>query len=255
MRLEGKVAIVTGAGGGIGKGIVLRLAEEGANVVLVDLDQDGAQDVAQKVESMGRRSLVLGTDVSNSASVGAMVATTLEWGGHIDILVNNAGVELIRPLFEISEADWDKTIDVNLKGAWLCSQAVAKVMADAENRGRIINVASIMAEMPAPGEPHYAASKGGILMLTKAMALDLAPYDINVNAIGPGVIKNGLSSKGCLTDPATAEKIRAGIPLQRFGSPRDIGNAAVFLSSEEANYVTGVIIYVDGGVILASPWS
>ena len=109
--------------------------------------------------------------------------------------------------------------------------------------------------MPAPGEPHYAASKGGILMLTKAMALDLAPYDINVNAIGPGVIKNGLSSKGCLTDPASAEKIRAGIPLKRFGIPRDIGNAVVFLSSDEANYVTGVIIYVDGGVILASPWS
>jgi glucose 1-dehydrogenase len=255
MRLEGKVAIVTGAGGGIGKGIVLRLAEEGADVVLVDLNQEVAKVVAQEVEGMGRRALVLGTDVSESASVGAMVAKTLEWGSHIDILVNNAGVELIRPLFEISEADWDKTLDVNLKGAWLCSQAVAKVMADAGNGGRIINVGSIMSEMPAPGEPHYAASKGGILMLTKAMALDLAPYDINVNAVGPGVIKNGLSSSGCLTDPETAEMIRAGIPLKRFGSPRDIGNAVVFLTSEEADYVTGVILYVDGGVILASPWS
>ncbi|MGD8466159.1 MAG: glucose 1-dehydrogenase [Anaerolineae bacterium] len=255
MRLEGKVAVVTGAGGGIGKGIVLRLAEEGADVVLVDLDQAGAQAVAQEVENMGRRALVLPTDVSDATSVNTMVTRTLEWGGHIDILVNNAGVELIRPFFEISEGDWDKTMDVNLKGAWLCSQAVARVMADAKNGGRIINVGSIMSEMPAPGEPHYAASKGGILMLTKAMALDLAPYDINVNAIGPGVIKNGLSSKGCLSDPATAEKIKAGIPLRRFGSPRDIGNAVAFLSSAEANYVTGVIIYVDGGVILASPWS
>ena len=255
MRLEGKVAIVTGAGGGIGKGIVLRLAQEGADVILVDLDQAGAQAVAQEVERTGRRSLVLPTDVSDSTAVGAMVARSLEWGGHIDILVNNAGVELIRPFFEISEGDWDKTIDVNLKGAWLCSQAVAKVMAGAGNGGRIINVGSIMSEMPAPGEPHYAASKGGILMLTKAMALDLAPYDINVNAIGPGVIKNGLSSKGCLSDPESAEKIRAGIPLRRFGKPRDIGNAVVFLSSAEADYVTGVIIYVDGGVILASPWS
>jgi glucose 1-dehydrogenase len=255
MRLESKVAVVTGAGGGIGKGIVLRLAEEGADVVLVDLDQAGAQAVAQEVENMGCRALVLGTDVSDASSVEALVTRALEWGGHIDILVNNAGVELIRPFFEISETDWDKTIDVNLKGAWLCSQAVAKTMADAGNGGRIVNVGSIMSEMPAPGEPHYAASKGGILMLTKAMALDLAPYDINVNAIGPGVIKNGLSSKGCLSDAATAEKIKAGIPLRRFGSPRDIGNAVVFLSSAEASYVTGVIIYVDGGVILASPWS
>lgn len=255
MRLASKVAIVTGAGGGIGTGIVVRLAEEGADVVLVDVDREAAQKGAEKVESMGRRSLVLGTDVSDPTSVGAMVARTLEWRGQIDILVNNAGVELIRPLFEISEADWDKTIDVNLKGAWLCSQAVARVMAEAEHGGRIINLGSIMSEMPVPGEPHYAASKGGVLMLTKAMALDLAPHDINVNAIGPGVIKNGLSSRGSLADPATAEKIRAGIPLRRFGSPVDIGNAVVFLCSDEASYITGAIIYVDGGVILASPWS
>jgi len=255
MRLEDKIAIVTGAGGGIGKGIVLRLAEEGADVVLVDLDQDGARAVAQEVERLGRRALVRATDVSDSASVNAMVSETLEWGGHIDILVNNAGVELISPLFEISETDWDKTIDVNLKGAWLCSQAVSRVMADTGRGGRIINIGSIMSEMPAPGEPHYAASKGGILMLTKAMALDLAPYGIHVNAIGPGVIKNGLSSKGCLADPAAAERTRSAIPLQRFGSPRDIGHAVAFLTSDEASYITGVIIYVDGGLILASPWS
>jgi NAD(P)-dependent dehydrogenase (short-subunit alcohol dehydrogenase family) len=114
---------------------------------------------------------------------------------------------------------------------------------------------SIQSENPAPGEPHYAASKGGILMLTRALALDLAPYNITVNAIGPGVVKNGLSSKGCLSDPASAERMRAGIPLRRFGSPRDIGNAVVFLASDEASYITGVILYVDGGVMLASPWS
>jgi glucose 1-dehydrogenase len=261
MRLKGKVAIITGAGGGIAKGIVLRLAEEGADVVLVDLDEEGAQSIAHKAEKLGRRSLVLGTDVSDAKSVAEMVDRTLSWGGQIDILVNNAGVEYPQPVFEISEADWDKTLDINLKGAWLCSQAVAKVMAGAKEggggktQGRIINIASIMSEMPAPGEPHYAASKGGVLMLTKAMALDLAPHNITVNAIGPGVIKNGLSSKGCLSDPATAAKIKAGIPLRRFGSPRDIGNAVVFLASDEADYVTGVILYVDGGVILASPWS
>lgn len=255
MRLEGRVAIITGAGGGIGKGIVLRLAEEGADVVLVDLDRPAAEAAAAKVTVLGRRALVSPTNVTITQQVNEMVAQTLDFGGRIDILVNNAGVEIIRPVFEISESDWDKTLDVNLKGAWLCSQAVARSMAQADNGGKIINVGSIMSEMPAPGEPHYAASKGGILMLTKAMALDLAPYQINVNAIGPGVVKNGLSSKGCLSDPVTAEKIAAGIPLRRPGSPRDIGNAVVFLASAEADYITGVMLYVDGGMILASPWS
>ncbi|MGQ9598533.1 MAG: SDR family NAD(P)-dependent oxidoreductase [Anaerolineae bacterium] len=255
MRLKGKVAIVTGAAGGIGRGIVTRMAEEGADVVLADLDEEGAHKVANDVQQLGRRALVVCTDVSSPSSVNEMVEQTLAWARHIDILVNNAGVEVIRPVFEISEADWDKTLDINLKGAWLCSQAVARYMARAGTGGKIINIASIMSEMPAPGEPHYAASKGGMLMLTKALALDLAPYSINVNAIGPGVIKNGLSSKGCLSDPTSAEKIRAGIPLRRFGSPRDIGHGVVFLASDEADYITGVILYVDGGVILASPWS
>ena len=255
MRLEGKVAIVTGAGGGIGKGIVLRLAEEGAAVVVVDLDEEAAGRVVRQVEEMGQRALVCKTDFSKPESVAEMVAKTVVWGGRLDVLVNNAGVEIIRPIFEISERDWDKTIDVNLKGAWLCSQAAAKIMSEAGAGGRIINMGSIMSENPAPGEPHYAASKGGILMLTRAMALDLAPYNITVNAVGPGVVKNGLSSKGCLNDPESAEKMRQGIPLRRFGSPRDIGNAVVFLASEEASYITGVILYVDGGVMLASPWS
>lgn len=255
MRLKGKVAIVTGAAGGIGRGIVTRMAEEGADVVLADLDEEGAHKVANDVQQLGRRALVVRTDVSSPSSVNEMVERTLAWARHIDILVNNAGVEVIRPVFEISEADWDKTLDINLKGAWLCSQAVARYMTRAGTGGKIINIASIMSEMPAPGEPHYAASKGGMLMLTKALALDLAPYSINVNAIGPGVIKNGLSSKGCLSDPTSAEKIRAGIPLRRFGSPRDIGHGVVFLASDEADYITGVILYVDGGVILASPWS
>ncbi len=255
MRLDGRVAIVTGAGGGIGKGIVQRLAEEGADVVLVDLDREAAQRAAGGAGELGRRTLVLGTDVTKPDSVAEMVSRTLEWAGHIDVLVNNAGVEIIRPVFEIAEVDWDRTIDVNLKGAWLCSQAVARAMAKAEKGGRIISIGSIMSEMPAPGEPHYAASKGGILMLTRSLALDLAPYNINVNAIGPGVVKNGLSTKGCLSDPASAESMRGRIPLRRFGSPRDIGHAVVFLASEEASYVTGVILYVDGGVMLASPWS
>lgn len=255
MTLEGKVAIITGAAGGIGKGIVLSLVEAGADVVLVDLDKQLAEKVAAEVKEMGRRAWVAAIDVTNASAVAGMVQQVLDWAGHIDILVNNAGVEIIRPIFEITEADWDKTLNVNLKGAWLCSQAVGKVMADAGAGGKIINIGSILSEMPAPGEPHYAASKGGVLMLTKSLALDLAPYNINVNAIGPGVVQNGMSSKGCLSDPATAAKISAGIPLKRCGKPRDVGNAVAFLASEAASYITGVILYVDGGMILASPWS
>jgi NAD(P)-dependent dehydrogenase (short-subunit alcohol dehydrogenase family) len=249
------VAAVTGAGGGIGKGIVLALAEAGADIVLVDLDRDAAEKVAANVGALGRRALVSTADVTHAASVAEMVQSSLEWAGGIDILVNNAGVEIIRPVFEITEADWDKTISVNLKGAWLCAQTVGQAMANAGNGGRIINVGSIMSEMPAPGEPHYAASKGGVLMLTKSLALDLAPYNITVNAIGPGVVQNGMSSRGCLADSEMAEQISSKIPLRRLGRPHDIGNAVVFLASEKASYVTGVMLYVDGGMILASPWS
>jgi len=255
MELEGRVAMVTGAGGGIGKGIAQSLAEEGADVVLVDVNREAAEKVAAEVEARGRQALVSTADVTDPASVTDVVARAQEWAGRIDILVNNAGVEIIRPVFEITESDWDRTMDVNLKGAWLSAQAVARAMAQAGNGGRIINIGSIMSEMAARGEPHYAASKGGILMLTKSLALDLAPYSITVNAIGPGVVKNGMSSRGCLSDEETAAKISSQIPLKRLGAPKDIGNAAVFLASEKASYITGVMLYVDGGMILASPWS
>jgi len=255
MDLMDKVAVVTGAGGGIGKGIVLCLAEAGADVVLADLDADAAAKVASRVKQAGQKALVVPTDVTNPDSVADMAAAALDWRGHIDILVNNAGVEIIRPVFEISESDWDKTIDVNLKGAWLCSQAVGERMAKAGKGGRVINVGSIMSEMPATGEPHYAASKGGVLMLTKALALDLAPYGITVNAVGPGVVKNGMSSRGCLADEEMAQHVSSHIPLKRLGRPEDIGHAVVFLASDKASYVTGIMLYVDGGMILASPWS
>jgi NAD(P)-dependent dehydrogenase (short-subunit alcohol dehydrogenase family) len=255
MRLDGKVAVVTGAGGGIGKGIALSLAGAGADVVLVDLDVAAAQKVADRVEAAGRKALVKGADVSNGEAVADMVVTALGWQGRIDVLVNNAGVEIIRPVFDISEADWDRTMDVNLKGAWLCTQAVAKVMAAEGDGGRIVNIGSIMSEMPAPGEPHYAASKGGVLMLTKSLALDLAPYGITVNAVGPGVVQNGMSSRGCLADPGMTEQISSKIPLRRLGRPEDIGDAVLFLASDRASYVTGVMLYVDGGMILTSPWS
>jgi NAD(P)-dependent dehydrogenase (short-subunit alcohol dehydrogenase family) len=254
MNLRGKVAVVTGGGGGIGKGIVKALADAGADVALADLDGDAAERAANHVSVPGVRTLPIEGDVTSPQSVADMVDATLSWGGQIDILVNNAGVEIIRPIFEISESDWDATLDVNLKGAWLCSQAVAEVMAEDGAGGRLINVGSILAQIPARGEPHYAASKGGVLMLTKSLALDLAPHGITVNAVGPGVVKNGMSSRGCLSDPKMADEVASKVPLQRVGKPADIGDAVVFLASDRASYITGTMLYVDGGLMLATPW-
>ena len=254
MDLEGKVALVTGAGGGIGKGIVRALAEAGADVVLADLNKDAADRAAEGVSTGGAETLAVEADVTCPSSVADMVDAALSWGGQIDILVNNAGVEIIRPIFEISESDWDATLDVNLKGAWLCCQAVAEAMVEAGTGGRLINIGSILAQTPARGEPHYAASKAGILMLTKSLALDLATHGITVNAVGPGVVKNGMSSRGCLSDPKMADEVAGKIPLGRVGRPGDVGDAAVFLASERASYITGVMLYVDGGLMLATPW-
>jgi len=170
--------------------------------------------------------------------------------GPIDILINNAGVEEITPLLEIPEEEWDRTLDTNLKGVFLCSQIVARAMIAEGRGGKMVNIGSIAGIMPPRKEPHYAASKGAVHVLTKQMALELAPHDITVNAVAPGVIKNGLSTHHSLADPEQAERIAKGIPLGRVGSPLDISHAVLFLVSGEADYITGVVLPVDGGFLL-----
>ncbi len=246
MRLQGKVAIVTGAGSGNGRGIALRLAEEGARVVVADVNEPGARETAVLIEAAGGQALVVRADVSRREQVEAMVEAALSRFGQLDILVNNAGVETLIPFLKLPEAEWDRVLAVNLKGPFLCSQAVSREMVKAGRGGKIVNIASINSAIALANQAHYVSSKGGLLMLTRAMAVDLAPYNINVNAVGPGVIETAMTANS-LSNPTRVEMFMSRIPLKRIGQPRDIANAVLFLASDEADYVTGTILYVDGG--------
>jgi len=246
--LSGKVAIVTGGRRGIGRGIALSLAQAGADVVVSDISLEDCQKVVGEVEGLGRRGLAIKCDVTQKSEVDEMVKKTIEEFGKVDILVNNAGIVEFKPFLELTEEDWDKVLAVNLKGYFLCAQAAAREMVK-KKWGRIINIASIASGQVGIGYPqiaHYCASKGGIVALTEALALELSPLGINVNAIGPGVIETEMT-KGMLSDEKTKQEILARLPKGRVGQPKDIGTAVVFLASDEADYVTGATLFVDGG--------
>jgi NAD(P)-dependent dehydrogenase (short-subunit alcohol dehydrogenase family) len=249
MRLRDKIAIVTGAGSGNGRGIALRFAEEGANIVIADVALDGAKATAEEVRALGREALVTQTDVSRRDQVDDMVAQTVAEFGRIDILVNNAGIETIVPFLKLTEDQWDRVIAVNLKGPFLCGQAVAQQMVAQGQGGKMVNIASINSVIALQGQAHYVSSKGGLLQLTKSMALELARYNINVNAIGPGVIDTAMTA-GTLNNPERRAMLMSHIPMQRVGKPRDVANVALFLASDEADYMTGTIVFVDGGWLI-----
>jgi len=245
--LEGKTAIVTGGANGIGRGICIRLAKAGANIVVADVAAEEGEETANLVRALGREAVFVKTDVSSEESVVSMVKAAVERFGTIHILVNDAGVVTKGKFTEITEAEWDRTIDINLKGTFLCSREVVKEMLKTGVRGKIVNVASIESEVAFKNQAHYAASKGGVAMLTKAMALDLAEHGINVNAVGPGTT----DSRGMLAqNPEAMARYRSIIPLGRVGTPRDIANAVLFLASPEADWITGQILYVDGGYLV-----
>jgi 3-oxoacyl-[acyl-carrier protein] reductase len=247
--MKNRTALVTGASNGIGKSIALMLAGEGIDVAISYFsDEKGAEDTKKKAESLGVKALIIQADTGRAEDIDALVAKTLETFSKIDILVNNAGIFINSDFFEISEEMFDRTIDVNLKGCFLMMQKVAKHMVQKGIHGRIINISSALAVTGCEFQPHYAASKAGVNMLTKAGAHSLAPHGITVNAIMPGTIETH-ANKIQLSDEATAKEILSRTPLKSYGKPENISEAVKYFISENAGWTTGSILAVDGGYL------
>jgi len=253
--LPDKIVIVTGASKGIGRAIALRLAKEKANIVIADVDKDEGEKVAQMIREMGRDCLAVKCDVRNSQEVEEMVEKTMQKFGRIDILVNNAGVSSMAPMVELEEKDWDFNMDINAKGQFLCSRAVAKHMIK-QRSGKIINNASLAAKRGARFLAHYSASKFAVLGLTYTMAIELAPYNITVNAVCPGIVETDMIRREWkwegdirgMTPGQVRDEYLAEIPLGRLCQPKDVAGAVAFLASKDADYLTGQSININGGM-------
>jgi L-rhamnose 1-dehydrogenase len=247
MRLQGKVAIVTGATRGIGRAIAVRFGQEGARVVVIGRDPDMGRESVRLVEATGGQALFLPADVSDSAQVRDLVDAVVDRWGRIDILVNNAAICPFEDFLEMSEALWDQVLDVNLKGYFLCSQAVARVMVEQGIKGRIIAVSSISAEFGGSQQAHYCASKAGINLLVKSMAISLGPHGITCNAVLPGTVETDINREA-LSDPeARTYWINRG-PIGGLGKPEDIAGPVLFFASDDSAWCTGSMLVVDGGV-------
>lgn len=245
MRLKNKVAIITGAGSGIGQASALAFAREGAKILVADWEETGGNETVELIKKQKGQAIFVKVDVSNSSDTANMVKRCLAEYGKIDILFNNAGIVKMGALHETTEANWDQVINVNLKGTFLCSKAVLPQMLK-QGKGKIVNTASIAGLVGFDQIGPYCASKGGIIALTREMALEYAPKKINVNCIAPGVIKTAMT-KDMLNDPATVKGFAASTPYPRLGESEDIALAAVYLASDESDFVTGEILVVDGG--------
>jgi NAD(P)-dependent dehydrogenase (short-subunit alcohol dehydrogenase family) len=249
--LTGKAALVTGAQQGIGEAIAIALAREGADVAINYLDgRDEAEAVAAAVRASGQRAVLVAGDVSGAGVPAKLVDATIAAFGRIDILVNNAGVFPRVPFLEMKEDDWDFVHSINLKASCFCAQSAARAMVAAGTRGSIISLASSSIYGASPRGVHYAASKGGIVSLTRAMATELAPFHIRVNAIAPGLTDTAQPRYGA-TEAELAERA-AAMPLGRMGQPEDIANVAVFLASEKSAFMTGQVVHANGGLFMAS---
>jgi len=247
MKLAGKVAIVTGASQGIGRGIALKFAEQGADVVVNYRENDDmAQTVAEKIRSLNRQALAVKADVSQSIDVNGLVQKTLATFGNIDILVNNAGIFIGGEIAQLKEEIWDRVMAVNLKGVFLCCQAVGEYMITNKVAGSIINIASISGRLPELNGNAYSPSKAGVISLSALLAVEWAGHGIRVNALSPGPVMTPLQEKIYATPELLAARNR-GIPMNRHGEPEEIAKAAVFLASDDASYITGENLSVDGG--------
>jgi len=247
MKLTGKTAIVTGGARGIGRAIALTLAAAGANIVInYTSSSKAADEVVNEAKKLGVSALALKADVSKNEEIENLVKQVLNDFGSIDILVNNAGITRDNLLIRMSEKDFMDVIDINLKGAFICTKHVSKVMIK-QRSGKIINIASVVGVMGNAGQSNYSASKAGLIGFTKSIAKEIASRGINVNAVAPGYIQTDMTAS--LPDKVKEEFIN-GIPLKRAGLPQDVANAVLFLSSEYSDYITGQVIHIDGGMVM-----
>jgi len=246
LKLTDKVSIITGAGKGIGRAIALEFAGEGSHVAVNNITLDKAESVSNEINGRGGSAMAIQADVSKEYEVAKMISEVISEYGKIDILVNNAGVQTSCPFLDLPIVDWNRIIDVNLKGAFLCSKLAAQHMVK-HNTGKIINISSIHQDIPRINKIHYDVSKAGIAIMTQEMALELAKYRINVNCIAPGAIATEMN-KDILESNELLNETVSRIPWGRMGYPEDIAKAALFLVSDEAEYITGAILKVDGGL-------
>jgi len=249
VELTGKIAIVTGGASGIGHAISTGLAKDGALVVVADINEKFAKTTASELEAQGLRATAFQVDVSNSTQVARLVRYTIQTFGKVDILVNNAGIGQSKPILEMLTTEWDHIMAVNLKGAFLCAQSVAQEMVTYGTNGRIINIVSTAAQNARVSAAAYCASKAGLLQFTRVLALELGPHGITANAVGPGLTLTESSARSQLSRSSKTYQraFLKEVPLTRPGSPSDIVQAVIFLASERANYITGQVLYVDGG--------
>ncbi len=259
MTLEGKVALVTGSSQGIGQAIVLRLAQEGANVVInYRSHPEGAEETLAKVKEAGgscytalcphSEGYTLQADLGNVEEVRQLIANSIEHFGKLDILVNNAGIEKRAPFWEATEADYDAVMNVNLKGVFFATQAFVQHLIETKRPGKIINISSVHEELPFPNFTAYCTSKGGVKMLTRNLAVELGPLGITINNVAPGAIETPINTN-LLNDPEKLGALLHNIPLGRLGQPQDVASLVAYLASDNAGYITGSTFFVDGGLL------
>ncbi len=248
-KLDGKSALVTGGDQGIGRGVAIRLAQDGADVAIVyRKNQQGAQEVVREISACGRQAFAIQADVGKTADAERLVAESWARLGKIDILVNNAGVEKNAAFWEVTEADYDLIMNVNLKGLFFATQALVRQLMKIKRGGKIINISSVHEELPFPNFAAYCASKGGVKMLTRNLAVELAPLGITVNSVAPGAINTPIN-RALENDQQKLNAVLDNIPLHRMGEPADVAGTVAFLASSDADYITGASIIVDGGLL------
>lgn len=259
MNLEGRVALVTGSSQGIGQGIVLRLAEAGADVVInYRSHPEGAEETLEKVNAIGRKchlakcpnsqGYTIKADLGDVGMVQELIAESIEHFGKLDILVNNAGIEKHAPFWEVTESDYDAVLNVNLKGVFFATQAFVKHLLETKRPGKIINISSVHEDLPFPNFTAYCVSKGGMKMFTRNLAVELGPLGITINNVAPGAIETPINTK-LLNDPEKLGALLKNIPLGRLGQPQDVASLVAFLASSDADYITGSTFFVDGGLL------